>query len=84
MNESPLLSAAAATDMPAADNLLNEALILPAPTVRRLLGKMAKSTFYSEIRAGRLEALKHRSRTYVTTASIRSWIAALPKLDLSR
>ncbi len=44
----------------------------------RLIG-IGRSSLYRELCAGRLQAIKAGKRTLLTMASLRAWLASLPK-----
>jgi hypothetical protein len=52
------------------------------PEALRLLGGMSRSSLYVAIGRGELEAVKDRSRTLITTASIEARQRALPAAQI--
>jgi excisionase family DNA binding protein len=44
---------------------------------------ICRDTFYSEVKRGRLRALKLGKKTIVLRADAESWAASLPALDLA-
>jgi hypothetical protein len=59
-----------------------EPIAVPVPTARRLLGNKATSEVYEAIGRGDLVALKDGRKTLITIASIRAYVAALPRASI--
>ena len=52
-------------------------LLLTVPEAREVLGGIGHTTFYSEVKAGRLKTVKIGSRTLVAEAELQRYVEAL-------